>query len=160
MNPKKKTLWQRIRPNLGIGLFVTILSGGTAWYITQEIWKHDVEQKIFPTVSDLDETLKNNAAKPSETEVYIMNQEAIQIKKDAIKYQKEVISQGDSLMKTAEYFKEQTQRIDSFYIFARDKIKKDSITEKKKEESRAGRDKTNRLILEKLEILLKDSIKQ
>ncbi len=158
MEKNKKTLWAKIKPNLGIGLFVTILTSGTAYYITQEIWKNDVQQKIFPSVSDLNETLENNAAKPSEKEVYIMGQEALTIKRESLEYQKQIIADADTLKEQAKYFKQQTQRIDSFYIFARDKIKKDSITEKKKEESRAGRDQTNRLILEKLDILLKDTI--
>jgi len=68
-------------------------------------------------------------------------------KKEAVIYQKQTVEQGDSLLKLAEYFKDSKQQIDSFFIMKDKYDERDSITEKKKEESRAGRDATNRKIL-------------
>lgn len=145
----EKTLFEKYIKPLGIGFLVSAIGALVVWYITDQNRNHDVDQRIFPTVSDLNETLTNNGAKPSEKEVYIMAQEALEIKKEAVEYQKQTVEQGDSLLELAEYFKENTQKIDSFFILKEKYDIRDSILEKKKEESRSGRDATNRKILEK-----------
>lgn len=154
---EKKTIFEKYIKPIGITVILGAIGWVIIWFINDSNRNHDVDQKIFPTVADLNETLENNAAKPSEKEVYIMGQEALAIKKQSLIYQEQIIAQGDTLQKQATYFKEQTQRIDSFYIFAKKKIEKDSMVEKKKEESRAGRDATNREILRLLKDLKNNS---